>query len=130
MNVTSTAAQGAYEGGAGYTGAKHAEHMLSQTLRWETSGEPVRVIEVAPGAVATEEFSLVRFGGDAEKAAAVYAGTAPGRRRRRRHHRLVPQSRPDHVNIDLLWSGRARRPTTGSCGPTPEIDGATVGGRT
>lgn len=102
VNVTSTAAQGAYEGGAGYTGAKHAEHMLSQTLRWEIAGEPVRVIEVAPGAVATEEFSLVRFGGDAEKAAAVYAGYTP----------LVADdvadtiawtlSRPDHVNIDLV----------------------------
>ncbi|GHH74583.1 SDR family oxidoreductase [Promicromonospora soli] len=102
VNVTSTAAQGAYEGGAGYTGAKHAEHMLSQTLRWETAGEPVRVIEVAPGAVATEEFSLVRFGGDAEKAATVYEGYTP----------LVADdvadtiawtlSRPDHVNIDLV----------------------------
>jgi NADP-dependent 3-hydroxy acid dehydrogenase YdfG len=102
VNVTSTAAQGAYEGGAGYTGAKHAEHMLSQTLRWETAGEPVRVIEVAPGAVATEEFSLVRFGGDAEKAATVYEGYTP----------LVAEdvadtiartlSRPDHVNIDLV----------------------------
>jgi NADP-dependent 3-hydroxy acid dehydrogenase YdfG len=102
VNVTSTAAQGAYEGGAGYTGAKHAEHMLSQTLRWEIAGEPVRVIEIAPGAVATEEFSLVRFGGDAEKAAAVYDGYTP----------LVADdiadtiawtlSRPDHVNIDLV----------------------------
>jgi len=102
VNVTSTAAQGAYEGGAGYTGAKHAEHMLSQTLRWEIAGEPVRVIEVAPGAVATEEFSLVRFDGDAERAAAVYEGYTP----------LVADdvadtiawtlSRPDHVNIDLV----------------------------
>jgi len=102
VNVTSTAAQGAYEGGAGYTGAKHAEHMLSRTLRWEIAGEPVRVIEVAPGAVATEEFSLVRFDGDAEKAAAVYEGYTP----------LVADdvadtiawalSRPDHVNIDLV----------------------------
>lgn len=102
VNVTSTAAQGAYEGGAGYTGAKHAEHMLSQTLRWEIAGEPVRVIEIAPGAVATEEFSLVRFEGDAEKAAAVYEGYTP----------LVAEdiadtiawtlSRPDHVNIDLV----------------------------
>lgn len=102
VNITSTAAQGAYEGGAGYTGAKHAEHMLSQTLRWEIAGEPLRVIEVAPGAVATEEFSLVRFDGDAEKAAAVYEGYTP----------LVADdiadtiawtlSRPDHVNIDLV----------------------------
>lgn len=102
VNLTSTAAHGAYEGGAGYTAAKHGEHMLSQTLRWEIAGEPVRVIEISPGAVATEEFSLVRFGGDAERAAQVYAGFTP----------LVADdvadaiswalSRPDHVNIDQL----------------------------
>ncbi len=100
--VTSTAAHGAYPGGAGYTGAKHAERMLSTTLRWELVGEPIRVIEIAPGAVATEEFSLVRFGGDAERAATVYEGYQP----------LVADdvaetiawalSRPAHVNVDLL----------------------------
>jgi len=100
--VTSTAAHGAYEGGAGYTGVKHAELMLATTLRWEIVGEPIRVIEIAPGAVATEEFSLVRFGGDAERAAAVYEGYQP----------LVADdiadaiawtlTRPAHVNIDSL----------------------------
>lgn len=100
--VTSTAAHGAYPGGAGYTAAKHAERMIATTLRWEIVGEPVRVIEIAPGAVATEEFSLVRFGGDAEKAAQVYEGYQP----------LVADdvadtiswtlSRPAHVNVDLL----------------------------
>ncbi|MDQ0423895.1 SDR family oxidoreductase [Cellulomonas iranensis] len=100
--VTSTAAHGAYPGGAGYTGAKHAERMLATTLRWELVGEPIRVVEIAPGAVATEEFSLVRFGGDAERAAQVYEGYQP----------LVADdvadtiawslSRPPHVNVDLL----------------------------
>jgi NADP-dependent 3-hydroxy acid dehydrogenase YdfG len=100
--VTSTAAYGAYEGGAGYTGAKHAERMLATTLRWELAGEPVRVIQIAPGAVATEEFSLVRFGGDADRAAKVYEGYQP----------LVADdvadgiswalSRPAYVNVDLL----------------------------
>lgn len=100
--VTSTAAHGAYPGGAGYTGAKSAEHLLVETLRWEIVGQPVRVIEIAPGAVATEEFSLVRFDGDAERAAAVYEGYQP----------LVADdvadtiawslSRPAHVNVDLL----------------------------
>ncbi len=100
--VTSTAAHGAYPGGAGYTAAKHAERMISETLRWELVGEPIRVIEVAPGAVATEEFSLVRFDGDAERAAQVYAGYQP----------LVAEdvadaiawtlTRPAHVNVDLL----------------------------
>ncbi|WP_265523216.1 SDR family oxidoreductase [Oerskovia flava] len=102
LNVTSTAAHGAYEGGAGYTGVKHAERMLTTTLRWEIVGEPVRVIEISPGNVATEEFSLVRFGGDADRAAAVYDGYQP----------LVAEdvadaiwwtlSRPAHVNVDLM----------------------------
>ncbi|MBO3087599.1 SDR family oxidoreductase [Cellulomonas dongxiuzhuiae] len=100
--VTSTAALDAYPGGAGYTGVKHAERMLATTLRWELVGEPIRVIEIAPGAVATEEFSLVRFGGDAERAAKVYEGYQP----------LVADdvadtiawtlSRPAHVNVDLM----------------------------
>ncbi len=102
VNITSTAAHGAYEGGAGYTGVKHAERMLTTTLRWELVGEPLRVIEISPGNVATEEFSLVRFDGDAARAAAVYEGYQP----------LVADdiadtifwalSRPAHVNIDLL----------------------------
>ena len=65
-----------YEGGGGYTAAKHAEKALADTLRLELYGRPVRVIDIAPGMVRTDEFALVRFDGDAEKAAAVYAGVA------------------------------------------------------
>ncbi|WP_263119917.1 SDR family oxidoreductase [Cellulomonas sp. RIT-PI-Y] len=100
--VTSTASLAPYEGGGGYTGVKHAERMLTTTLRLELIGQPVRVIDIAPGAVATEEFSLNRFGGDADKAAQVYAGYTP----------LVADdiadviafalTRPHHVNIDTL----------------------------
>jgi len=77
VNVTSTAAFTPYEGGAGYVAAKHAERALSETLRLELCGQPVRVTEIAPGMVKTDEFSLVRFSGDAERAEAVYAGV-PG----------------------------------------------------
>jgi NADP-dependent 3-hydroxy acid dehydrogenase YdfG len=77
VNLTSTAAFTAYEGGAGYVAAKHAQRALSETLRLELCGQPVRVTQVAPGMVKTEEFSLVRFGGDGERADAVYAGV-PG----------------------------------------------------
>jgi NADP-dependent 3-hydroxy acid dehydrogenase YdfG len=77
VNLTSTAAFTPYEGGGGYVAAKHAERALSETLRLELYGEPVRVTEVAPGMVKTDEFSLVRFRGDAERAEAVYAGV-PG----------------------------------------------------
>jgi NADP-dependent 3-hydroxy acid dehydrogenase YdfG len=97
--VTSTAAIGPYEGGAGYTGAKHAERMLTTTLRLELIGEPVRVIDIAPGAVATEEFSLVRFGGDAERAAKVYEGYQPLLAEDIADVIAFALTRPHHVNI-------------------------------
>lgn len=70
--LSSTAAISAYEGGGGYVAAKHAEHTIAATLRLELCGEPIRVIEIAPGMVKTEEFSAVRFDGDVERAEAVY----------------------------------------------------------
>lgn len=72
--VTSTAAQVAYPGGGGYNAAKAAESMLVKALRQELNGEPIRVVEVAPGLVHTEEFTLNRLGGDKVAADAVYAG--------------------------------------------------------
>ena len=60
--VGSTAGLVSYEGGASYTAAKHGVHTLAETLRLELNGEPVRVIEIAPGMVRTEEFSLNRLG--------------------------------------------------------------------
>lgn len=71
--LTSTAAHGTYPGGAGYAAAKHAERMLPNTLRLELVGEPIRIIEIAPGMVKTEEFSLNRLGSE-EAAEDVYAG--------------------------------------------------------
>ena len=55
--LTSTAAHDTYPGGGGYVAAKHAERIIANTLRQELVGEPVRVIEIAPGMVRTEEFS-------------------------------------------------------------------------
>ncbi|MCX7521125.1 SDR family NAD(P)-dependent oxidoreductase [Microbacterium sp. STN6] len=74
LTVTSTAGHAAYAGGGGYNAAKFAAHALTDVLRLELAGEPIRVIEVAPGMVATDEFSLVRFGGDRAKADGVYEG--------------------------------------------------------
>jgi NADP-dependent 3-hydroxy acid dehydrogenase YdfG len=74
--VTSIAGHQTYPGGAGYTSAKHAAAAVVDTLRVELLGQPVRVTEIAPGLVETE-FSTVRFGGDAERAAAVYEGLRP-----------------------------------------------------
>src|SRR3982751_906307 len=71
--VGSTAGLVSYEGGASYTAAKHGVHTLAETLRLELVAEPVRVIEIAPGMVKTEEFSRIRLGSE-ERAAAVYRG--------------------------------------------------------
>ena len=98
----STAGLVSYEGGASYTAAKHGVHTLAETLRLELNGEPVRIVEIAPGMVRTEEFSANRLGSK-EAADAVYRGV---------REPLVAEdiadcvawavTRPHHVNIDLL----------------------------
>lgn len=76
LNLTSTAGLVAYEGGAGYNAAKFAQHALTNALRLEEVENNLRVIEVAPGLVHTEEFALNRLGGDQAAAEKVYAGVA------------------------------------------------------
>lgn len=101
VTITSTAAHGAYPGGAGYSASKSAEREMVQTLRLELGGDPIRVIEIAPGAVETD-FSLVRFDGDAERAAAVYAGYEPLVADDIADNVAYTLTRPHHVNIDTL----------------------------
>jgi NADP-dependent 3-hydroxy acid dehydrogenase YdfG len=101
VTVTSIAAIEIYDGGSGYTAAKHAQGVLHRTLRSELLGKPVRLTEVAPGMVKTD-FSLLRFDGDEERAAKVYEGVTP----------LVAEDiaevigfvagRPSHVDLDLI----------------------------
>ena len=98
----STAGRWVYEGGGGYVAAKHAVVVLRETLRLELADRPVRVSEVAPGMVATEEFSLVRFDGDAERAASVYAGVDPLLAEDVADAIAWIATRPAHVNIDLV----------------------------
>jgi NADP-dependent 3-hydroxy acid dehydrogenase YdfG len=99
----STAGRVVYEGGAGYTSAKHGLAAVAQTLRLELCGRPVRVSEIAPGMVATEEFSLVRFRGDQEKAEQVYAGVdAPLTADDIADCVAWVVTRPPHVDVDLL----------------------------
>lgn len=100
--VTSTAAHGTYPGGAGYTASKHAQRMIPNTLRLELAGEPIRVIEIAPGAVNTEGFSLNRFEGDAERAASVYAGYEPLSSEDVAEAIAWTLNLPHHVNIDTM----------------------------
>jgi NADP-dependent 3-hydroxy acid dehydrogenase YdfG len=101
--LSSTAGFVAYEGGGGYVAAKHGEHALAATLRLELCGQPVRVIEIAPGMVKTDEFALNRYRGDASKAAAVYAGVAEPLTDEDIADAIAwTVTRPSHVNIDLM----------------------------
>jgi len=101
VNVGSTAGFETYRGGAGYTAAKHALRALTDTLRLELLGRPVRVTEVAPGLVETE-FSRVRFGGDEERAAAVYRGMTPLTAEDVADAIAWAATRPSHVNVDRI----------------------------
>lgn len=101
--VTSTAAQRAYPGGGGYNAAKAAESMLVSALRQELNGEPLRVIEIAPGMVYTEEFSLNRLGGDAAAAESVYEGVEnPLTADDVADVIAYAVDAPGHVNLDLV----------------------------
>lgn len=101
INVGSIAGLESYPNGAGYTTAKHSVVVITETLRVELLGKPIRITEVDPGMVETE-FSVVRFGGDVDRAKNVYRGLTP----------LVAGdiadiiawavTRPPHVNIDHL----------------------------
>jgi NADP-dependent 3-hydroxy acid dehydrogenase YdfG len=103
VNMGSTAGRLVYETGGGYTAAKHALAAMTETLRLELVGKPVRITELAPGMVATEEFGLHRYRGDEAKRDATYAGV---------RNPLVADdiadivlwvvTRPSHVNIDLV----------------------------
>ena len=103
VNMGSTAGRIAYEGGGGYTAAKHGTQVVTETLRLELCGEPIRISEIAPGMVRTDEFAVVRFAGDQAKADAVYAGVPDP---------LVAEdvaesvrwiaSLPSHFNVDEL----------------------------
>ena len=117
LNVGSTAGRIAYEGGGGYTAAKHGTQVVSETLRLELWDQPVRVCEIAPGMVKTDEFALVRFDGDREKADAVYAGVArPADRRGRR--------RRDHLDGHPARARQHRRAGDPAAGPGGAAQGA------
>lgn len=101
--MSSTAAYVAYENGGSYVAAKFAERSLANTLRLELNGTPIRISEIAPGMVKTDEFALVRNSGDAAKASKVYEGvefplTAADIAECIRWSVMLPA----HINIDSL----------------------------
>ncbi|MDA0634068.1 SDR family NAD(P)-dependent oxidoreductase [Nonomuraea sp. MCN248] len=101
--LTSTAGLVSYEGGGGYCAAKHAQTSMTETLRLELVGQPVRIVEIAPGMVRTEGFALTRFRGDAERADQVYEGV-PGPLTADDVADAIAWcvTRPAHVNVDRL----------------------------
>jgi NADP-dependent 3-hydroxy acid dehydrogenase YdfG len=99
--VGSVAGVEVYEGGGGYTAAKHAVRALAKTLRLELLGNAIRITEIAPGMVETE-FSLVRFGGDESRAEAVYEGLEPLRAEDVAEAIAFCVTRPAHVDVDHL----------------------------
>jgi NADP-dependent 3-hydroxy acid dehydrogenase YdfG len=101
--ISSTAGHRSYENGGSYVAAKFAETSLVETLRLELNGQPIRVTEIAPGMVKTDEFAKVRFNGDVDRAAKVYEGvtrplTAADVAESIRWSVMLP----DHFNVDSM----------------------------
>lgn len=101
VNIGSVAGLEVYPGGAGYTAVKHGVVAITQTLRHELMGKPIRVTEIDPGMVETE-FSLVRFGGNNEQADKVYQGLTPLVADDVADAIVWAVTRPPHVNIDQI----------------------------
>jgi NADP-dependent 3-hydroxy acid dehydrogenase YdfG len=101
--ISSTAGHRAYENGGSYVAAKFAETSVAHTLRLELNGQPIRITEIAPGMVKTDEFAVNRFGGDASKAAKVYEGVdAPLTAEDVAESIRWSVSLPDHFNVDSM----------------------------
>lgn len=101
--MSSTAGHQAYEGGGGYVATKHGSHSIAATLRLELAGEPVRIIEIAPGMVATDEFTLKRVSGNQEQADKVYEGVEnPLTADDVADAVVYSLTRPHHFNVDLM----------------------------
>ena len=101
--ITSTAGHRAYENGGSYVAAKFAETSLAHTLRLELNGTPIRITEIAPGMVKTDEFAINRFDGDSAKAAKVYEGVEePLTAEDVAESIRWSVSLPEHFNVDSM----------------------------
>lgn len=102
LNLTSTAGLNAYPGGGGYNATKYAAHAVTEVLRLELAGEPIRVMELAPGLVHTAEFTLNRLRGDADAAAKPYENVIPLTAEDVARVLVGAFEQPPHVNQDLI----------------------------
>lgn len=101
--VSSTAGHRAYENGGSYVAAKFAETSVAHTLRLELNGQPIRITEIAPGMVKTDEFAVNRFAGDQERASKVYEGVeAPLTAEDVAESIRWSVTLPDHFNVDSM----------------------------
>ena len=101
VNLGSTAGWLAYAGGSVYCATKAAERILSEGIRIDLMGTPIRVTSVDPGMVETR-FSEVRFAGDKERAAKVYANTTPLEPEDVADAIVWAVTRPAHVNVSSI----------------------------
>lgn len=101
INLGSTAGHITYANGAVYCATKAAEKAISEGLRIDLIGTPVRVTSVDPGMVETD-FSRVRFRGDEERAAKVYANITPLQPEDVADAIVWAATRPAHVNINTV----------------------------
>lgn len=102
LNLTSTAGHGTYPGGGGYNAAKYAAHAVTEVLRLELAGEPIRVMELAPGLVHTAEFTLKRLRGDAAAAGKPYENVTPLTAEDVAGVLVAAFEQPPHINQDLI----------------------------
>jgi 3-hydroxy acid dehydrogenase/malonic semialdehyde reductase len=101
VNMGSVAGRQAYPGGATYIAAKFAERGFTYALREDLLGRPIRITTVDAGMVLTE-FSLVRFKGDADKAASVYEGIDVMTAEDISDCVMFALQRPWHMNVDEI----------------------------
>jgi len=112
VNMGSVAGRQAYENGSLYVTSKFAERGFTYALREDLLGRPIRITTVDPGLVETD-FSLVRFKGDEEKAAAVYRGIDAMQPEDIADCILFALTRPWHVNVDEIVV-KARNQSSGA----------------
>ena len=123
INMGSVAGHYAYANGAVYCASKAAVRSITEALKQDLLGTPVRVSAVSPGLVETE-FSVVRFGGDEARAKKVYEGTVPMTGDDIAEMILFVATRPAHININdmIVMSAFQSTPTTVYRNPLPGIN--------